>query len=406
VIVDGAKWELCAESLYSRDVRENRVLFVVNPPSFSPFGEFLDFDWNMFQSVARFVEMSSTPGWPWMGLGCNSNAQVFEYYPVILYQMVVDFLLVLLNGENDDDWGTVLRYFGKAEELATEKVDRKGCRLIANLPLHVLIAEMVVLKPLLDSVKDENRNRVQKPGMGLHDQGLLDLASWFKYHAKSGPLTSSDVSNWDFCVTLPMQLARVTYEGRLYGFLWDSDWCTIMRRYEIILTRCPIHLPDGKIYTRPKGCIMRNRVQSTGRLATATGNSDTRALVDEMPNLEELISSEAVATMGDDDVAKTSDPVKYVEVLQRYGIRVKLEEIPAGAYASFCSHTFWDEGWPTPQNFWRNLYSILGTEPTLDRLGGWLFTNRHHPLLNRGKEILDETGWTKVLVPQVVGTGV
>jgi len=362
--------------------------------------------------LKRGVVASSTPGLPWMDLGCATNQAVVDCYPWQLYLATLEVLDWCLNGGDRPSLG--LRVFGKREDLPEEKVARKGCRQITNLPLHWIIAEHVIFGHLVDHTIKSHEARVQKPGMGLHDDGLRKLEAWVRSqrHVRYD-LDSNDVGNFDDCVTLPMQRARVALQTYRQRFKSDCEWTRCALRFEHALVESPLVFPWGVWYARVENGLFWRVRQVTGRLETADGNSDDRAMMDLLPCVwfNEPISI-PIMTMGDDDVCNVLRGRKplYRAALVAAGFNYKEEELGEGELFSFCSHTFYADGrrWASPQGFWKSVYSVLGDQPTVERYGQWLTVVRHHPLLSKGNDLLWSSGWLQaagLVGPLIVGSG-
>jgi hypothetical protein len=401
--VTSDEWAECVRRLY--EYNDNGYFENVCERCFDDKGSFIDFTYEDFVWFFGFVKGVSTPGAPWMQMSMASNKAVYENSALFLYESVCEVLHALLDSSksnfNSLVFNTVLRYFPKNETLGDEKVEAKACRLICNLPLHVLIAELVLLKGILDFFVVHHNERVHKPGMGLHDEGLDDLCRWFLSFCD---LISTDVSNFDFNVHLKMLKAKVDYYLKLHGYPRGCDWHRMAKRFERLVSEAPFMMPDGKVFLR-HGTKLYRKVQVTGREDTANGNSVCRSLLDFLPSIRAFIESMPVSVMGDDDVASTSDKATYLRVLLEAGVLIKLESLAKDSIASFCSHDFYANGYAIPQNIAKNTASLLGSQPTAERYLAYRFTNRHHPLRAEFLAAVDESGWTNAALGYVPSVG-
>jgi hypothetical protein len=391
-------------------VRHSKEVCVARSSSevWNEVGGLIDYDYGVYlYAVECVLHGTSTPGHPYTAMGYNTNEQLFSNIPLLVYEHsreIFEFLLGTEDIRNAFDHGICLRLFGKTEDLTREKVAKKGCRLICNVTVALLIVEIVVYFEYHKAAQGNYGNRPQQPGMGLHDDGLRMLNERFcrlKTIAEQNgkKLISSDMSNFDWTVYLDLQFGKVEYVRLNLGYSLDSDWYRVARRLEEVYSTLNFVLPDGRVMRRVeegtskrngaiiKNVLLWNRIQVTGRDDTAPGNSISRSLQDE------LVGAYGETTMGDDDVAIFRDEQSYYDALQSYNFDVKIEELPEGAIASFCSHLFFPDILAYPQDPHKLVYSALGKPPCPEQYGSIMFNIRNHPLRKELQEDIIRSGW-------------
>lgn len=396
-------WQEAAEIEYQCEKECGELRGVVPPPEcFDSNGVFKDFTFEKFKRIlSEVVTGKSGPGFPWNACGYVTNQDLVDKAPIPLYKATLEVLEYLRTGV--DQPSLILRLFPKNEYLDLQKIEERGCRQVINLPLHWLIAEVVLYEGVVDfTIANHNESRLQ-PGMGLHDDGLASIEARVRAVEASTPgqvTLSTDVSAFDDNVNIHHQAAGVKLTARKHQFPLQSEWCLMAMRYERIILTAPYVMPWGVIYERVREGTFWLMRQVTGRYKTAQGNSEDRSIMDKIPVVlgAPKNSIRSALVMGDDDVARMSNELaqQYVSILTRNGIRVKLENLASNEWFSFCSHTFYRDGRKAiPQNFWKSVATTLGDQPSVVRFAQWLGTVRNHPDVQLGADLLWSSGWLK-----------
>jgi len=400
VVDDYDYWLEIAQEFYNMDLLYDRPLSFGY--SFSPVwdddGRLLCCDVvDMYRYLCNKVVSDSTPGLLFQANRFNSNEQVFEKVPGHLMDMVVELLSGLASNELISvefcrKFGLIHRVFGKKETLERVKIAKKGCRLIMNVPLHVLLVEYLIYGEILESSVELYKERVQCPGMGLDDAGLSILVARFKSvlaHLPPGwKLESDDIGNFDFDVTVAINQASTIYFSKQLGFSETSDWVRIAQRLELAYLICDYSLPNGYIYERIVDGPLWKRHQPTGRAMTACGNSCDRGL------MTVAAGGFPVATMGDDHVGVVKEEEYLSRMKDELGFNIKPEEVPKGCIASFCSHWFYEDSHlPSPQNPYKSVYTLLGKTPSVTLYSQLSYELRHCPQRDVCLELVWSSGW-------------
>lgn len=241
--------------------------------------------------------------------------------------------------------------FIKDEPHKEEKIKLGRYRLISSVSLIDNLVERVLFSTHNKWEIQNHQLLSNKPGMGLHDDGLKELYSWFTELEKNYPLCSSDISAWDWSVP---------------GWLMDLD--TRYRKHHsggahALLIERYMYGIQMKVFTTPHGLLIKQTtpgIVASGTYNTSSSNSHMRAMLAHIARLRlgfEHGNGPYGAEMGDDAVEIFVPGLK--EEYTRLGFTCKgVEQLPKGVF-SFCS-TFWDGSWEgRPENWKRSLFRFL-----------------------------------------------
>lgn len=244
--------------------------------------------------------------------------------------------------------------FIKDEPHKEAKVKDGRFRLIASVSLLDSVVERVLFSKQNKMEIAGHRELPFKPGMGLHDEGMQDLFSYFKEIMAEGPTVSSDISVWDW--TVPGWLIEMGRDYRLACGLSGGSWERLVRQYYIGHSLSVLVDSDGFMYAQRVPGIMKS-----GSYNTSSDNSHMRYM------LAHVVESEAGPVtgrrrgcqMGDDALERFTPGM--TEAYGRYGFKTrgvnKMEK-----KISFCS-TVWENDWRgVPENWHRTLFRILSKD--------------------------------------------
>lgn len=180
-----------------------------------------------------------------------------------------------------------VRYFVKSELHTQLKVEQGRMRLIAVLDL----VDQVIERWLHGGQNRANINTWEtipcKPGMGLHDEGLLSLQ---RSISDLGDLVAgTDVSGFDFWVPMWALQADASVRIALAGCGPASAYATIVRNRVTCLGNSLMVLSDGSVFSQRSPGI-----QKSGSYNTSSTNSCIRLMMAYMAGAEKAI------TQGDD----------------------------------------------------------------------------------------------------------
>jgi hypothetical protein len=343
----------------------------------------------LYPSMLNDVKKESSPGMPFMVLGCADNGNVLDKYPEQLKSAVWERLMLLSFNEYENlnavqlvESGAVdpVRIFVKNEPHPELKVKQGRMRLISSVSLIDQIVERILLSQQNKEEIDSWSSIPSKPGLGLNDEGLAKL--WRTVRSWDGNIFEADISGWDFGL-------------QAWEMLWESD------------TRAELAGMAGTIYHR----AIRNRtwceanslfVLSDGRLIaqtvpgkrcsgsynTSAGNSRCRVM------LGYLVGSEQIMAMGDDsvEVGVAEAAGKYEEM----GHIIKTFSESKDAF-EFCSTKIYEKNGTVigePVNWSRTFYRLLWATDGFDvRLNQFKFEMRHSPYLQPCINLLLRIGW-------------
>jgi len=361
-----------------------------NPPGFE--GHRVAVTEEMVRACFPAMKRDSGPGHPWVGLA-STKGGIIDRFSVLLVQAVMETL---------DLWGNTqvgalpqdpvelcklgaaspIRVFVKNEPHDKTKISTGKVRLIAMVPIHMVIAEMLICST--QNLKEiAHWDQIpSKPGLGLaEDSQIRKIWDEVVPHLTHG-VSEADVSGFDFCLSEEMFIHDATRRVDLIEGGASQSLTNAVYNMHHVLTRSVFALSDGRMYAQETPGIMKS-----GRYVTSATNSFIRVM------LGRAIGADWVVAMGDDSLESTVDDA--VQKYEQLGIRIKFYRNVETDF-EFCSHTFIDGvAWPAkPGKMFFNLLNQKGDwKHCCEQFQQWFFEMRHHPDVDHWVSALERSGW-------------
>lgn len=200
-----------------------------------------------------------------------------------------------------------------------------------------------------------------KPGMGLHDEGLLRIAATAREMFERGNIVETDVSGWDWSVQQWELDCDAERRRRLAGESEGSVFTHLLRVHAYFVGSPVYVLPSGEMY------IQQFRGgQLSGDYNTSSTNSAMRIMATQLARLRLGVSLEGpmdVCAMGDDSFERSVDGLG--PALEELGHTVKFVKVNTGlAGMEFCSHEFRADGLAFPVAPLKTMYRFLSHKPS------------------------------------------
>jgi len=351
-----------------------------DPRFWSPNGNYLGFsDGELLGFLRETSRLETTPGLPWVGLGCATVKDVLVQYPGQLCAAVrermqarlsislsdaraLDSEDVVVRGLRD-----VVRVFIKQEPHTLKKLSAGRYRPIMNSSLTDIACDRIVLERLANAEVDQWDKIPSKPGMGLDDRSVVKLRAG----VPPGVL-SSDAKAFDFHVSEWSMDGSASVEILQYGVSESSDLAHLIRMSVVVTCRKVWALATGHLFAQ-----IEPGIQETGSRMTACRNSKIRVL------LAHIAGALWCAAMGDDALETWPGGVFDPQGnYARLGHEVVVPSLPPGVEYEFCStHFYCGAGPAVPQGWAKTFYRLLGHAPDQTLLRGFEYELRAHPLL-------------------------
>lgn len=247
-----------------------------------------------------------------------------------------------------------IKLFIKDEPHKASKVKAGTFRLISSVSLVDSLVERVLFSRQNKMEIDCHTKLPFKPGMGLHDEGLKELYSYFQKILADGRTCSSDISGWDW--TVPGWLMDMARDYRLSCGSTNGIWAHLVRQFYIGQKMCVFVDASGIMYAqRVPG------IQKSGSYLTSSDNSHMRYMLAYLVEREAgpVTGQYRGCQMGDDALEHWTAGME--EVYKRYGFRIRgVEQMEKKI--SFCS-TIFEETWKgRPENWHRTLFRLLSKD--------------------------------------------
>lgn len=272
-----------------------------------------------------------------------------------------------------------VRLFVKNEPHKLEKLKTGRVRLIASVPFHIVLAEMLLFR-------DQNEREItqwdrcpSKPGIGLacpsHVRRLWDSTLQSR---SSGTLASNDMSGYDW------SLSSSFFEAEAYLRVdLANGWGTVYERCVSncfhSMCRCVVTLSDGRMFEQATPGVMWS-----GRYVTSSSDSRIRVLASRM------IGSSFCYSMGDDALEEylADAPERYLSIGLRCTDNVRCDD-----EFEFCSHIFRD-GVAWTVNPAKILYNLLSQKlQTEELLAQFAMEVQASPDRHLLFDIVKRSGW-------------
>jgi len=332
--------------------------------------EVLKSDLKEMLSVAlEDLPRNSTPGFPWMVVG-SVNKQLLDS-PLLREQLLDEALnrMGLIMSRGEDYFRTSspdvlvreglcdpVRLFIKQEPHKRSKLDLGKYRLISGLSIVDQLIDRVLFGPQ-NKLEILLWNKIpSKPGIGLDDEGLRKMATWFeKILGEGRTLLSTDISGWDWSV----QEWELIEDFRCRELLCNGSgslWSHLAWARVTCVSKKLFVLPDSTLVAQSIPGI-----QASGSYNTSSTNSRMRILARTVAY--RLVYGEVredevgrVVAMGDDCVEAGLDRQVY-ETITKLGHTVKdLVEFNSLEGVEFCSHRWYADGLARPVNWVKTLF--------------------------------------------------
>jgi hypothetical protein len=336
----------------------------------------------MRKKIEKEIVKDSSPGYPYAVLG-GTNKVVLEKHGDYIWDLVLWRLNQMVKHRGDYHNMTPeqliraglcdpVKGFIKDEPHNEEKVRTGRLRMIASVSLVDQIIER-----LLFSIQNKNEIEMwefcpSKPGLGLHDEGLLAVADSLKRLLRlRGEVMCTDVSGWDWSVQDWELRADAECRWRLAGVRENSLFAFLCR----VNAKCVAN----SVYVDLEGNLWAQTmagVQNSGRYCTSSSNSRMRVIASMAARVE--VTGEAlvdgkigVDAMGDDSVEVSLKGVK--EVMEEFGHVIKHVEVHHSLEGiDFCSHVFNDAGFAAPTNPSKTAYRFFSRKTSeIETLDLW-----------------------------------
>lgn len=368
-------------------------------PHTKPIPVFLEQDGAMVLSRGAFdlywpsllhdVSKDSSPGMPFMALGCVDNESVIKQYPEQLKEAVWERLLLHafkgaegLNAVQLVQAGFTdpVRVFVKNEPHPELKVKQGRLRIISSVSLVDQLVERVLMSNQNKAEIDNWSAIPSKPGLGLDDEGLRKIYEYVQ--PWKGNKYEADISGWDFGLQLWEMLWEADTRAELAGMvgtlyhkaLRSRVWCEANTLFM---------LSNGKLIAQTKP-----GKRCSGSYNTSAGNSRCRV------GLGYIVGSTQIMAMGDDSVEEGAAEAK--EQYEAMGHIVKTFAPSTNGF-EFCSTRIYMKDGKVvgePVNWSRTFFRLLyATEGHADRLAQFKYEMRHAPQLEPCLRALERVGW-------------
>jgi hypothetical protein len=338
--------------------------------------------------VDEKVEMSKSPGVPWLGLGCKTNLDVLEAHEVLLYDIVMEHFATLEHLKFSDIKSfsalDFLRYnlcdpvkpFIKGEPHTASKLEAERYRIIFGLSLTDMIIDQIIWSALVQHDIDNWKWFETVPGMGLDDEGREVLIERWQQqcdeHNADAPL-STDVSAWDWCIRLWHMMPILVICMLRYRIRSGSTLGKAMLASLVMAFRKTCLLGDGTLVV-----IRDFRSWCSGKVITAFFNSLARAF------WCKLLGGKDPTTMGDDCTEFDTNLARYLSI----GLRVEAADLPR-CWVEFCStHFDLDTGEAYLTTVGRTTFKLLNHAPDRGQLAQYEYELRGNPRLPAIVEIV------------------
>jgi len=338
------------------------------------------------------VKLDSGPGHPWILLG-STKKHIIENFKELLIDSTIETIekwSLTPRGSLAEDpvelvrqgFAAPLRTFVKNEPHGRDKIESGRVRLILTVPIHMVLAEMLIFGPQnLEEIAhwDEIPS---KPGMSLAEpKQIAKIWDDVQKHMENG-VSEADVSGFDWCLTDEMfKLDAKRRVELIEGGATEAFKNAVFNHHHVIC-RSVIALSDGRMYKQLTPGIMKS-----GSYCTSSSNSFIRVM------LAHAIGSTWCIAMGDDSLEATVENAE--EKYGRLGIKIKYITKVVRAF-EFCSHTFIDgTAWPAkPGKMFYNILNQRGPENHIFQCyQQWCFEMGEHPDFDLWDEALSRSGW-------------
>lgn len=202
-----------------------------------------------------------------------------------------------------------------------------------------------------------------KPGMGLHDEGMLVIASSIKKMLSKGVISETDVSGWDWSVNAWELLLDAEIRRRLAGAQPQGVFGFLLRVHAYCVANSVYVTSDGHMWEQ-----IIPGAQLSGDYNTSSTNSRMRVAATLMARLWNgqplLVDGQIpIMAMGDDSIEIDFPGLK--EAMNDMGHVVRLvEQRDKLAGVHFCSQEFREDGLAYPETPEKTAFRFFSHKPT------------------------------------------
>lgn len=342
----------------------------------------------LFPSMKR----DSGPGHPWIALE-KTKGGIIDKFPEVLIDAVLAVVDLWANNPpgtlpNDpvelieQGFSAPMRVFVKNEPHNKEKISTGRLRLIIMVPIHLVLAEMLIFSDQNNEEIDHWATTPSKPGLGLAEDRHLKTI-WEEVQSRQELKAEADVSGYDFSLCEDFFIMDARRRVLLAGAPIEGAFYNAVHNAHHVMCRSVYALSDGRMFKQLHPGVMKS-----GRYVTSSTNSFIRVM------LAHSIGADWAIAMGDDSVESAVPGAieKYAEL----GLKVKFYRTFNDEF-EFCSHNFaGGSAYPSkPGKMLYNLVNQRGDFSTKFRLfQQWHFEMRHHPELNTWISAIERLGWS------------
>lgn len=252
-----------------------------------------------------------------------------------------------------------VKVFIKDEPHKLSKIASGKLRLISSVSLVDQIKTRLLCNKQNTTEIDTWESIPSKPGLGLHDDGLLVIAENAKQILKYGPIAETDVGGWDWSVKQWELALDARIRGRLAGAKPTGAFDFLLHVHAYCVANTVYVTPDGQMFeqTFPGA-------QLSGDYNTSSTNSRMRLIATMAARLwagiPPLIDGQALlAAMGDDSFEFAFPQLQ--ENLNAIGHKVRMVDTRYElAGLKFCSQEFNAEGLAAPEDPTKTVYRFVG----------------------------------------------
>lgn len=328
----------------------------------------------MRKVVEKEIVKDSSPGYPYASLG-TTNGKVLEKHGDFIWKCVEKRLnkwmatsLKTIEGMTSEElvkFGLVdpVKVFVKDEPHKLSKIQEGRLRIISSVSLVDQIIERL-LHRIQNKVEIERWNSCpSKPGLGLHDDGLLDLTANMEALLEvNGAIDCSDVSAWDWTVQGWELELDMEIRIRLARAEPGSAYQKLCRVNGLCVSKTVFVDPEGDMWGQ-----VDSGIQLSGRYCTSSSNSRMRVMATLLSRLrltgkctvtkgeKEILG---IMSMGDDSVEVTVPGLKE-EINEIGHICKQSTTFTQVRGVDFCSHVFDGAGNAYPSAPSKTVYRFL-----------------------------------------------
>jgi len=357
------------------------------------------------------LKSTASPGYPYMLWGRTNEAFIavvgMQWLVDLVYFRIVCLMLTPVGAimacsaseRERRGYADAVRVFVKNELHSSKKVQQGRYRLIMSISIVDQLVDRVFSTVQNSAEIDEWQDIPSKPGMGLNDAGLQDLDKEF---SRMDFPVSSDISGWDWSVTLWLLLLSASSRARLggLGVTELGTWNTIYHKRAHLVALSVFVFSDGVRWVQTVPGVMKS-----GLYTTSSDNSRMRvalALSVVYLFMKHLDNAVGVCTMGDDcaesmrllyDACGRDWERTKLEAVRLYrSLGFEIKDLFPGRPVEFCGYKFHGDNKYVPVRWYKIAANFFRHWPQdhvfEERLEGLKYELRHSPEAPRVLELV------------------